>query len=136
MSGNAISVSSPAAIQRAEPNYIFIWIYLILLTGLELIVAFAPISKAEMVGLLVGLASVKVSMVVIYFMGLHFEPRSLALIAFIPVALAAFLVLTVLPDAATKIYSRHGAGEVASMANALGQQLSGPNPNLNYRPRL
>ena len=131
-----MAVSPPDGIVRVEPNYIFIWIYLIVLTGLELIVAFAPISKAEMVGLLVGLASVKVSLVAVYFMGLHFEPRILALIAFIPVALVGFMVLTFLPDAAAVNYPRHGAGEVASMANALGQQLSGPNPNLNYRPRL
>ncbi len=131
-----MAASSATASQRVEPNYIFIWIYLIVLTGLELVVAFAPISKAEITGLLVGVAGVEISLVAMYFMGLQFEPRSLALIALIPVALVGFMVLTVLPDAAVAIYPRRGGGEVASMANALGHELSGPNPNLNYRPRL
>jgi cytochrome c oxidase subunit IV len=119
------AVSHGVTADHAEPNYIAIWIYLALLTVLELGVAYAPIPKAAMVGGLVGLAFAKAILVAMYFMHLRFEPRTLGIIAFIPIILTFMLV----PDLSTRIYARHHMGEIVRMEHALGKDVSGPNPN-------
>jgi len=116
--------------EHVEPNYIAIWIYLAVLTVFELIVAYAPIPKAAMVGLLVGLAWAKAVLVAMYFMHLRFERRTLAIIALIPVMLVTFLTFMLVPDLSTRIYARHHMGEVVRMEHALGKDISGPNPNV------
>jgi cytochrome c oxidase subunit 4 len=131
MASEAIAVPHAAAAEHDEPNYIFIWIYLAILTMLELIVAYAPIPKAAMVGLLIGLAWVKAALVAMYFMHLRFERRTLAVIACIPVVLITFLTFMLVPDLSTRIYARHHMGEVVKMEHALGKDVSGPNPNVN-----
>ena len=132
MSSEAAAVSSAMTADHAEPNYIAIWIYLGLLTVLELIVAYAPIPKAAMVGLLIGLAWVKAVLVAMYFMHLRFERRTLAVIACIPIVLVTFLTFMLVPDLSTRIYARHHMGEVVKMEHALGKDVSGPNPNKNF----
>jgi cytochrome c oxidase subunit 4 len=132
MSSEAAAVSHAMTADHAEPNYIAIWIYLGLLTVLELIVAYAPIPKAAMVGCLIGLAWVKAVLVAMYFMHLRFERRVLAVIAFIPIILVTFLTFMLLPDLSTRIYARHHMGEVVKMEHALGKDVSGPNPNKNF----
>jgi cytochrome c oxidase subunit 4 len=108
-------------------------IYLGILTALELIVAYAHIPKALMVGLLVGLASAKAVLVAMYFMHLRFERRGLAIIAFTPIALVIFLTFMLVPDLSTRPYARHHMGEVVRMEHALSKDLSGMNPNVSPR---
>jgi cytochrome c oxidase subunit IV len=131
MASEAVAVSHGAAIEHVEPNYIFIWIYLGVLTLMELGVAYAPIPKAAMVGGLIGLAWVKAALVAMYFMHLRFERRTLALIACVPMVLITFLTFMLVPDLSTRIYARHHMGEVVRMEHALGKDVSGPNPNVN-----
>ena len=132
MSSEATAVSPAMMADHAEPNYIAIWIYLGVLTVLELIVAYAPIPKAAMVGLLIGLAWTKAVLVAMYFMHLRFERRTLALIACVPIMLVTFLTFMLVPDLSTRIYARHHMGEVVRMEHALGKDVSGPNPNKNF----
>jgi cytochrome c oxidase subunit IV len=129
MSSEAVAISHSMTADHAEPNYIAIWIYLGLLTVLELIVAYAPIPKAAMVGLLIGLAWTKAVLVAMYFMHLRFERRTLAIIAFIPILLVTFLTFMLVPDLSTRIYARHHMGEVVKMEHALSKDVSGQNPN-------
>jgi cytochrome c oxidase subunit IV len=125
----AVAVAHSMADEHAEPNYIAIWIYLAVLTVLELVVAYAPIPKAAMVGGLIGLAWAKAVLVAMYFMHLRFERRSLAIIAVIPIILITFLTFMLVPDLSTRIYARHHRGEIIKMEHALGKDVSGPNPN-------
>jgi cytochrome c oxidase subunit IV len=129
MSSEAAAISHSMADEHVEPNYIAIWIYLGVLTVLELIVAYAPIPKAAMVGLLIGLAWAKAVLVAMYFMHLRFERRTLAIIACIPAILVTFLTFMLVPDLSTRIYARHHMGEVVKMEHALSKDISGPNPN-------
>jgi cytochrome c oxidase subunit IV len=129
MSSEAAAISHSMAAEHVEPNYIAIWIYLGVLTVLELIVAYAPIPKAAMVGLLIGLAWAKAVLVAMYFMHLRFERRTLAIIACIPAILVTFLTFMLVPDLSTRIYARHHMGEVVKMEHALSKDISGPNPN-------
>src|SRR5260370_12119880 len=114
-SETAVSSGAMAQADHAEPNYIAIWIYLAVLTVLELIVAYAPIPKAAMVGGLIGLAFAKAVLVAMYFMHLRFERRTLAIIACIPIILVTFLTFMLVPDLSTRIYARHHLGHVVRM---------------------
>jgi cytochrome c oxidase subunit IV len=125
----AVAVAHSMADEHVEPNYIAIWIYLAVLTVLELIVAYAPIPKAAMVGGLIGLAWAKAVLVAMYFMHLRFERRSLAIIAVIPIILITFLTFMLVPDLSTRIYARHHMGEIVKIEHALGKDVSGQNPN-------
>jgi cytochrome c oxidase subunit 4 len=132
MSSEAVAGSPAMTADHAEPNYIAIWVYLGLLTVLELIVAYAPIPKAAMVGLLIGLAWTKAVLVAMYFMHLRFERRTLAVIACIPIILVTFLTFMLVPDLSTRIYARHHMGEIVKMEHSLGKDVSGPNPNKDF----
>lgn len=85
--------------ERKHPNYIAIWIYLALLTGVELAVALLQfLSRPAMIGALVFLALWKALLVALYFMHLKFEPRRLVYIVLAPLPLAVILVAYVLQE--------------------------------------
>src|SRR5712692_9261592 len=89
-----------------EPNYIAIFVYLTVLTALELAVVYAPIPRPLMVGSLVGLAWAKACLVAMYFMHLRFERRTLAVIAIIPVILVTELAFALAPDLSTRLFAK------------------------------
>ncbi|HVR74234.1 MAG TPA: cytochrome C oxidase subunit IV family protein [Planctomycetota bacterium] len=88
-----------------HPNYIGIWVVLIILTVVELLVAQLPhwmegtqnILRTTII-LLVGLALAKAALVGLYFMHLRFERRTFVLIVTAPLVLALVLVFGLLPD--------------------------------------
>lgn len=88
-----------------HPNYIRIWVVLIILTVVELVIAQLPhwmegtknILRTTII-LLVGLALTKAALVGLYFMHLRFERRTFVLIVTAPLILALVLVFGLLPD--------------------------------------
>jgi len=83
---------------HAAPNYWMIWLYLSILTVLEIAAIYMPVAKLIIVILLVGLALSKAALVAMYFMHLRFERPTLGLIALSPLILCVFLILMLLPD--------------------------------------
>ena len=83
---------------HASPNYWMIWLYLFILTVVEIAVIYMPIAKVIIVILLVGLALSKATLVALYFMHLRFERFTLGLIALTPLILCVFLILMLSPD--------------------------------------
>ena len=96
--------ASPAA-EHAEPNYVAIFIYLAVLTVLELAV-YAWFPGLSKVGMLVALAWAKAALVAMYFMHLRFEKRTLAVIALTPVVLVTFLCFMLMPDLTTRLWAQ------------------------------
>jgi cytochrome c oxidase subunit 4 len=94
------------AVEHEEPNYIAIFIYLSVLTGVELIVYAVGLPQVAKVGLLVALAFAKAVLVAMYFMHLAIERRVLAIIAIIPIILVTFLCFMLLPDLTTRMWTR------------------------------
>jgi cytochrome c oxidase subunit 4 len=94
------------AVDHAEPNYIAIFIYLSVLTGVELVVYAVGLPQVAKVGLLVALAFAKAVLVAMYFMHLAVERRTLAVIAIIPIILVTFLCFMLLPDLTTRLWTR------------------------------
>jgi len=70
---------------HASPNYWMIWLYLFVLTVIEIAVIYMPLAKA---------------LVAMYFMHLRFERLTLGIIALTPFILCVFLILMLFPDLA------------------------------------
>ena len=94
------------AVDHAEPNYIAIFIYLSVLTGVELVVYAMGLPQVAKVGLLIALAFAKAVLVAMYFMHLAVERRTLAIIAIIPIILVTFLCFMLLPDLTTRLWTK------------------------------
>ncbi len=101
----AISGTHPAAAEHPEPNYIAVFIYLAILTGVELAVYAAGFPQVAKVGLLVALAWAKAVLVAMYFMHLAMERRALWIIALTPVLLVTFLCFMLMPDLTSRIWA-------------------------------
>ena len=83
---------------HAHPNYILIWVFLAVLTAVELTVAFLPWPKTVIVLLLLGMAFWKAALVGLYYMHLRFEPNRLRILAIAPLPLFAVLVCAVITE--------------------------------------
>lgn len=82
-----------------EPNYVAVWIWLGVLTVVEIWIASTGLPKMVILSLLIGLALAKAVLVAMYFMHLRFERATLALIALTPPVLLLLLTFAVYPDA-------------------------------------
>ncbi len=71
-------------VEHSGPNYIAVFLYLAILTGIELGVYAMGLPQVAKVGLLVALAWAKAVLVAMYFMHLAMEKRALAIIAIVP----------------------------------------------------
>ena len=94
------------AVEHEDPNYIAIFIYLAILTAVELVVYAVGLPQVAKVGLLVALAFAKAVLVAMYFMHLAIERRVLAVIAIIPIILVTFLCFMLLPDLTTRMWTK------------------------------
>jgi cytochrome c oxidase subunit 4 len=81
-----------------EPNYMGVFLWLVILTVLELAVVYMPFTKMVIAILLVSLAVSKAVLVALYFMHLKFERVTLGLVALCPFVLCVFLILMLMPD--------------------------------------
>jgi caa(3)-type oxidase subunit IV len=94
------------AVEHEDPNYIAIFIYLAILTAVELVVYAVGLPQVAKVGLLVALAFAKAVLVAMYFMHLAIERKVLAIIAIIPIILVTFLCFMLLPDLTTRMWTK------------------------------
>lgn len=101
------AVSGHEAAAHSGPSYIAVFIYLAILTAVELGVYAAGLPQVAKVGLLVALAWAKAVLVAMYFMHLAMERRALAVIALTPVILVTFLCFMLLPDLTTRMWTRY-----------------------------
>jgi caa(3)-type oxidase subunit IV len=94
----AAHTATHADMVREERRYIQVFVWLSVLTAMEIGLTFLPISRVVIGTGLVLLAASKASMVALYFMHLTHEKRTLKYIALTPAVLCVFLVLMLLPD--------------------------------------
>lgn len=80
------------------PRYGSIWVWLAILTIVEVLVAAYIPDALSRVILLIGLALTKASLVALYFMHLRFERGVLFVVAFTPLIICSFLVFMLMPD--------------------------------------
>jgi caa(3)-type oxidase subunit IV len=89
---------SPEELAREERRYIQIWIWLAVLTLLELGATKLQIPKFTIGIVLIILALTKAALVGLYYMHLVSEKRTLMYIALTPLILCAWLVFMLRPD--------------------------------------
>jgi len=94
----ATTATTTATTTHEEPNYIAVFIWLTVLTVIEVAVIYLPLEKYVIAIALVGLAVSKATLVAIYFMHLKFEKKVLWWIAMVPAILCVFLILMLLPE--------------------------------------
>lgn len=94
----AAHAASPTEIAHEERRYIQVFIWLAILTALEIALTYLPLSRLVIGTGLVLLAASKAAMVALYYMHLVHEKRTLTYIALTPAILCVFLVLMLLPD--------------------------------------
>ena len=83
----------PPTTTHTRPNYMLIWLYLFIMTIVEVLLAFElPVSRNLKLVLLLVLAIWKAMLVALFFMHLKFERWRLRLIFIVPLPLAAILV--------------------------------------------
>src|SRR5689334_12312864 len=90
-----------APIPHHQLNYCPIFVALVVLTVVTVAVAFKRF-ESELVNVLLALliASVKASLVAMYFMHLKFEGKLIYFIAIVPLVLCVILVCALIPDVA------------------------------------
>lgn len=85
--------------EHKHPNYIAIWVWLAVLTVVEVGVAFmSHFPKLTLMLILIALAIWKAWLVALYFMHLKFERWRLRLVFLVPMPLAAIVVLAVITE--------------------------------------
>jgi cytochrome c oxidase subunit 4 len=71
---------------------------LFVMTGITIAASFVELGKAGNIILAMAIAATKASLVMLFFMHLKFEKKTMAIIALIPYVLAAILLFALFPD--------------------------------------
>lgn len=93
-------VAHPSSAGHTEPSkfhfYIQIAMILAVITGVEVVLIYLPISKGIIVGTLVTLSAVKFLYVIFYFMHLRWDKVFCTILFFIGIVLAGFTMFALL----------------------------------------
>lgn len=84
--------------ERAHPRYMLVWLWLFVLTVVEVVSASEGVNRRILIPVLIVLALWKASLVAMYFMHLKFEPRRFLFVVLAPLPLALVLVLAVVQE--------------------------------------
>ena len=84
--------------QRAHPNYVAIWVWLVVLMAAGVLASYLPLAKSAVVFLIFLIAAVKAALVALYYMHLKFESGLIYAMAIVPVVLVIGLTLLLFPD--------------------------------------
>jgi len=104
----------------AGSNKLFtsIWVWLVVLTLIEIFLAYRPMSIHIMLTILIGLSVIKAALIVAYFMHLKFERLSLIL-TIVPMLVICILLLFVFfPDSYRSLGLRYQFKEAPPVAPA------------------
>ncbi len=83
-----------------------VWAWLLVLTGVEVFLAYEQLSLHLMLILLMGLSMVKAGLIMAYFMHLRFEKRSLVLTLVPAMAIVISLLAIFFPDSLRLLHMR------------------------------
>ena len=81
-----------------HPKYMLIWLYLAILTALEVGVVYLDIAAWLIVTSLLIMAAWKALLVALYYMHLKFEPNRLRLVALAPLPAVAIMIIAIMME--------------------------------------
>ena len=87
------------AVGGTTKSFSIVWIILLVLTGVEVFLAYEQVPLLIMLTALMGLSVIKAAMIIAYFMHLKFERFSLFMTLFPMLVLCIILMLIFMPDA-------------------------------------
>ena len=88
-------------------SFIYIWIALLVMTGIEVFLAYEQLPTLIMLTALLGLSVIKAALIIAYFMHLKFEKLSLFLTLFPMLVLCIILMLLIfMPDSMRSLNMR------------------------------
>src|SRR5579859_6364354 len=87
-------------------SFIYVWIALLAMTGIEVLLAYEQVPTLIMLTALLGLSIVKAALIIAYFMHLKFEKLSLFLTLFPMLVLCIILMLIFMPDSMRALHMR------------------------------
>ena len=107
-------------------NYYYIFFALVILTVVTVLVAFHRF-ESELVNLLLALlvASVKATLVAMFFMHLKFEGKLIYLIFFVPLGLCLLLIVALIPDILMTDPDRHAWSSSMHLFNSARSLIGG-----------
>jgi len=113
-----MTAHTPEAIAHEERRYFQVFIWLGILTVLEIGITYLDLSKLLIGGGLVVLAATKAALVAMFYMHLSDEKSTLMWIALTPAILCVFLLLMLTPDlgAVTRLIT-HAVGAASDAAH-------------------
>jgi cytochrome c oxidase subunit 4 len=83
---------------RTHPNYVAIWVWLVLLMIAGVLASFLPFGRSAVVFVIFLIATAKALLVGLYYMHLKFERGVIYAMAIVPVVLVALLTFLLFPD--------------------------------------
>ncbi|SRR5579871_4861089 len=89
-------------------SFLVVWVALLVLTGVEIFLAYEQVPTLIMLTALIGLSIVKAALIIAYFMHLKFEKLSLFLTLFPMLVLCIILMLIFMPDSIRSLTMRVG----------------------------
>jgi caa(3)-type oxidase subunit IV len=89
--------------ERVHPNYVAIWVWLVVLMLAGVLATLLPLDKSAVVGLIFAIAGVKAVLVALNYMHLKSENWLIYALAIVPVLLVVAMTLVLLSD----IVQRH-----------------------------
>jgi len=79
-------------------SFSVVWIVLLILTGIEVLLAYEQVTPVIMLVILIGLSVIKAALIIAYFMHLKFERFSLFLTLFPMLIFCILMMLVFMPD--------------------------------------
>ena len=83
---------------QGKKIFLFVWFWLLVLTGGEVLLAYQDLPLKMMLIILMGLSIVKASLIISYFMHLRYERRSLVLTLMPALVFVLCMMFVVFPD--------------------------------------
>jgi len=87
-------------------TFLYVWIALLVMTGIEVLLAYEQVPTLIMLTALLGLSIIKAALIIAYFMHLKFEKLSLFLTLFPMLVLCIILMLVFMPDSMRSLTMR------------------------------
>lgn len=83
---------------NTHPNYLAIWVWLLVLMGVSVLASAVPGARGLAIAVIFGTAVAKALLVALNYMHLRFESRLILAIAIVPVVCAVVLAVALFPD--------------------------------------
>jgi len=87
-------------------TFTYVWIALLVMTAIEIFLAYEQLPTLIMLTSLLGLSVIKAALIIAYFMHLKFEKLSLFLTLFPMLVLCILLMMTFFPDSIRSLMMR------------------------------